>query len=32
MVLVTEEISKDLQHMLGVLRTLPFPCVKQPSV
>lgn len=31
-VLVTEEISKDLQHMLGVLRTLPFPCVKQPLV
>lgn len=31
-VLMSEEISKNLQHMLGVLCTLQFTCIIQPSV
>lgn len=31
-VLMSEEISKNLQHMLGVLCTLPLTCITQPSV
>lgn len=31
-VLMSEEISKNFQHMLGVLCTLPFSCITWPSV